>query len=322
MKPILYKLTCVVVIGNLEFKEIGRVLIKSTWKQLTDTCDIKLPKNLRLKGKAVSEYIKRGDKVVVKLGYNGNLNTEFEGFVREVETDVPLRVHCEDFAFKTKYYRPKNKLFTNAKLGDVVSHVVDGIEGVKLNVTGDVGLGKLLIEDATTVKVLEVLRQNYGLASFFKSDTLHVGFPYKSKPTANACVYDFQNNVIPGHSLKYRKSENVKVKIKAIANLDSGKKLTVEVGEDGGSIVTRNFPHIGKGELEKLAKEELKKYKVGGFSGSLTGWGEPFVSHGDSVVLTDSEHPDRKGKYLVDATEVSFTNTVFRRKVSIGQKVG
>ena len=326
MKPILYRLSCHVTIGKLIFREVASLKIKSTWKQLTDTCDITIPKNLKLKGKAVSEYINRGDKVKVQLGYNDNLHTEFVGFVREIESDIPLKIHCEDYAYTVKYKKPKNKVFVNPGLTEVINYITQGIEGIKTEINaGDVKLGKLLIEDVTIVKILEALRSNYGLISYFKGDTLKVGFPYENsaaKATTDSYVYDFQNNIVPGHSLKYRRAENVKVKIKAVSNLNSGKKIIVEIGEDGGNVVSRNFPEMTKAELEKFAKEELEKYKIDGFSGSLTGWGLPMVAHGDSVVLIDSEFPDRKGKYLVDATEVSFTSTVFRRKVSIGQKAG
>lgn len=324
MTPVLYKLSCQVTIGKLQFKEVVKVAVKSSWKELTDTCEIELPKNLKLKGKSVSEYISRDDKVEVKLGYNGELKTEFKGFVRRIESDIPLKVFCDDYAFKLKWHKPKNKMFASAKLSDVVGHIVEGIEGIKIEVLDNANLGKFIIENTTTSKVLETIRQNYGLVSFFRGNTLFVGFPYKNKPITRGAsyVYDFQNNIVPSHSLKYRKTNTIKMKIKAISNLSNGKKLTVEVGQDGGSIVTRNFPHLSKSELEKLAKEELKKYKYEGFTGELTAWGQPFVSHGDSVVLIDSEFPGRRGKYLIDATTVSFDASRFRRKVSIGQKIG
>lgn len=310
-------------IGKLQFKEVAKVQIKSSWKELTDTCEIELPKNSRLKGKPVSEYIQRDDKVLVQLGYNNELKTEFTGFVRRVESDIPLKVFCDDYAFLLKWHKPKNKLFSSVKLDDVVNHITEGIEGIKVSVLDDVNLGKFIVENTSTSKVLEVIRQSYGLVSFFKGDTLFVGFPYRNEsPVKNAYVYDFQNNIVPGHSLKYRKTNTVKMKIKAISSLNNGKKLTTEVGQDGGSIVTRNFPHMNQSELEKLAKEELKKYKYKGFAGELTAWGQPFVSHGDSVVLTDSEFPDRRGKYFVDAVGVTFTSSTFRRRVSIGQKIG
>ena len=85
---------------------------------------------------------------------------------------------------------------------------------------------------------------------------------------------------------------------------------------------TRNYPELSKAELTKYANEELRKVKQNGYRGGFTSFGIPRVDHGDTITLLDDEYPDRKGNYLVDEINIRFTDTIYRRKIEIGQKVG
>ena len=317
-----------VSIGQITFDAISNCEVKSSWKELTDIASIELPKNLKFENELVRDHIKRGDKVVIRLGVNNDLKREFVGFVREVEGNIPIKIHCEDYSYLLKTQN-KNKSFQNASLKDVVSYITEGtnIQYQAINIQ----LGKFSIEQTNGAKVLEYIKENYGLVSYFRhnandesSPVLYVGFPYDFKAQNNNTIFNLQTNVEPKHDLKYKSEDDVKVRIKAISNLSSGKKLIVEVGEKGDdvSVQTRNYPELSKAELTKYANEELRKVKQNGYRGGFTSFGIPRVDHGDTITLLDDEYPDRKGNYLVDEINIRFTDTIYRRKIEIGQKVG
>lgn len=58
-------------------RRFSEVKIETSWKSLTDTAEITLPRNV--KGFKVSELLKEGDAVEILLGYDGNLKPEFSG---------------------------------------------------------------------------------------------------------------------------------------------------------------------------------------------------------------------------------------------------
>ena len=68
--------------------------------------------------------------------------------------------------------------------------------------------------------------------------------------------------------------------------------------------------------------EDLKKYKVDGFTGNVATFGIPFIDHGYKVELTSAVYPDRNGTYYVERTKVNFDDTPqYRRTVELGDKV-
>ena len=101
--------TCHIVIGNITLNWVNNVRVESSWKTLTDTAVITLPSKVRVKVKntvsevinqhQLSEHIKVGDGVTIGLGYNGDLNTVFTGFVTHLKPRVPIEVICEDMMF-------------------------------------------------------------------------------------------------------------------------------------------------------------------------------------------------------------------------------
>jgi hypothetical protein len=98
----LLNLTCEISIGSLVFTNNGvnSVEIDSTWKNLTDTCTITLAKRIYVnkdgKNVRLASVIRIGQKVLVKLGYNGNNKVEFEGFVSGIRAKTPFEIDCQD----------------------------------------------------------------------------------------------------------------------------------------------------------------------------------------------------------------------------------
>lgn len=73
-------------IGRLSFEWANEVRIVHGGRSLTDTCTIQLPQNVRLKDSDLKAIVRQNDKVTVRLGYNGVLYTEFNGYVVRTES--------------------------------------------------------------------------------------------------------------------------------------------------------------------------------------------------------------------------------------------
>jgi hypothetical protein len=319
-------LSCQVTIGQIQFEAVAKVQQKSSWKELTDVAEIELPKEYKFEEKLVRDYIKRGQNVRIKLGYDGNLLRTFEGFVRELEGNIPIKVLCEDYSYLLKQ-NTLNKSYAKTNLKEVVGFITQGL-GFDYQAI-DIDLGKFSIQKANAAQVLQFIRDNYGLVSYFRHNptndskpVLIVGFPYDFKPDTERTIFDLQKNIV-SHNLKYKDKEDMKLRIKAISNLPSGKKIVVEVGEkgEGVNVQTRNYGALDKTTLEKYANQELKKVRFDGYRGGLTSFGIPAVEHGETIELLDAEYPDRRGAYLVDAVGIDFSASGYRRTIEIGQKV-
>ena len=99
----MFALCCEIKIGSVSFKSVHDVKIKRSLYDLMATATIKVPVTAALKHSGeppthieTAQAIKIGDKVEIKLGYDGILNTEFVGYVKRLNYKVPLEIECED----------------------------------------------------------------------------------------------------------------------------------------------------------------------------------------------------------------------------------
>ncbi len=316
-----------VTIGNITTRAIQQGEIRSSWKELTDTCELVLPRNLSLKGKRLDEVVRVGDAVTVRLAVNGKWNTEFIGYVREVDTAVPLRILCEDEMWPLKKLQVKSRSWANATVSDVIAHIAPAVPSkVFEGVSTQVSIGKFQVNNESAAQVLARLRE-WGIFSYFRNRVLHVGFAYDY--TFNTHVLHFQKN-LRSNDLKFRLAGDYKVQVKAIANLPSGQK-TIELYPDGttgdAELRTLNFGELSaditerRKLLRQYAEAEIKKINVEGYRGSVMVWGIHNIQHGDQVTLQDAVYPERESTNLVDEVITSWGEVYFKRTVEIGPRI-
>jgi hypothetical protein len=318
-----------VTIGNIKTRAIQQGEIISSWKQITDTCELVLPRNLTLKDKRMDEVVRVGDAVTVKLSANGdqNFKTEFEGYVREVEPNIPLVIRCEDEMWKLKQMPVTPKSWAQAQIKEVIDHIAPGITAEVFNgLSTSVSIGKFQVNNKSAAQVLADLRE-YGIFSYFRNKVLHVGFAYDY--SFDKHVLHFQRNV-RANDLKFRLAGDYKIQVKAIANLPTGQK-TIELypdGADQGSeLRTLNFGELStdiiqrRKLLRQYAEAEIKRFNVDGYRGTITTFGIPHVKHGDVVVLKDARYPERESSNLVDSVTTSWGEVYFKRVCEVGPKV-
>lgn len=99
-------------IGSYKLGLLQSVEIEKSVDLLTQTAVIVLPGVVYNQSLDHEKYIKAGDSVLVKLGYDGELVTEFEGYVQRIDTDDDsLTINCEDSMYLTRK-EIKPKVFT------------------------------------------------------------------------------------------------------------------------------------------------------------------------------------------------------------------
>lgn len=291
------------------------VRIESGWKYLTDKAVIVLPRKVKyFDREKVRDVFRKGDPVIIQLGYDHKLQIEFTGYITHVAADIPIVIKCEDEMWKLKQL-PVNISLRTTTLSHLLGQIVVGYSVDAL----DIDLGPIRFAKTTVAAVLEKLKENYSLYSYMDGKTLKVGKVYADN-TGAAIPLHLERDVVH-QNLNYKHKEDVRIRIEAVSTLSGGRTLKITVGDDDGEL--RQLSYYGievEAELVKLAELDLKKYKVDGFDGGVTTFGIPVVRHGDKVALRSNLYPDRNGTYYVEEIRVVFGESGYRRQLKLGEK--
>jgi ribosomal protein S17 len=320
-------MNCLVTIGKVETQFVTSISTKESFTELANTAVVVLPREYRsakiagktesFERKNIKDLIKVNDTVTIKCGYDDRLQTVFEGYVKKISADIPLRIELEDEMFKLRKSTFKES-FKQIKLLELLQKIAPGYE---YDVIDNINLGKFIIENSSAFEVLSALRKDYLMYASFKGKKLIVGFPVDFKPQkTHVFNVDYMRS---SSSLEFVSKEELKLEIKAISNNSDGTKEVVTVGESGGSSRTLNFANKSKTELEDLAKKSLESLNFDGYEGSFDAIGEPFVSVGDAVIIKDNNYPNsqREGKYLVESVERTFEPGGYKQTIKLSLKL-
>lgn len=322
----MYHLDVNITIGSHTFDFVTAGEISTSWKTLTDTAKFTLPRNIKKfwggDNQFLQELVKRGDEVEIKLGYDGNLETEFVGFISDVKMGrPPVEIECEDLMWSLKQ-ETVNESYKTVKLKKLVEDITFYNRYIEDIVVDDVDLGAFRIEDQSPAAVLEYLKNSYGLKSFFRGKTLYVGFAYPADQYKKI-TYDFQQNVKEeGNSLVYKSADDIKLKVKAISIMeDDNEKIEVELGDPDGAVRTLHFYNLSKAHLEHAAQSQMDLLKYDGFRGSFKCFGIPHPAHGDIADIKDQWYPEHKGAYFIDRVVTRFGVGIgIDREIHLGLK--
>lgn len=301
-------------ISSLDFDFVHEIEIEKSRKTLTNTCKITLPRKIKVLNGDINDTLKRGSKVVVKLGYDPELMTEFTGYIARIDAKIPFVVYCEDEMWKLKQ-NSFTKAFKTVTLKELINYVYSGSSRV-----ADLKLGGFVIKQQSTAQVLEALKK-FGLQCYFDADGVLVAdFAGSLTRKRTEVLYDFNTNIID-NDLEYRRKEDIRIRVKGISKLPDGKKIEAFFGDIDGDERTLNFVNLEKSELIKIIQKELDKLKQDGFKNSFTTFGLPYAVPGNVAVLTDPDYPERNGSYLIEAVTITSGVNGFRRKVTLERKL-
>lgn len=309
-------------IGNYKLGLLEKVEIHKSVDLLADTATIVVPGVVYNQSLDIEDKVKVGDSVTVKLGYNDNLVTEFEGFLRRIDTDdSSLTFNCEDGIYLTRKGIPP-KVFTKCTIKDVASYCMNHI-GLKLNCTfntkGHYYDQFVISPNDTAYNVLNKIQESSKANIYMKGNELNIHPAYVEK--GGEVVYDFAVN-IEKSDLKYRKKEDRPVEVTVSSVGSDGKKKHIVIGKSGGDKVNKDMNAPMTEEAMKRMAENILKYKsFDGYEGSITGWLIPYVEPTYSARIKDKEYEFKNGSYYVVSVTTSFSENGGVRKVELGIKL-
>ncbi len=313
---------------KLYFDAFNSIEIDLDMFKINSSCKIKIPTSARLeyKGKEFTESVQtakqfaRGDKVSVWLGYNGDLKLEFTGFIYRLNYKTPLEIECEGYEFLLRS-SCETKTWAKTNLKEVLQYLTKGTSIVLNDKIPDIAFLKYIIPANTTkLEELQKIKEKYGITIFFVHDNLYAGLAYILD--LGTVKYKLGWNTIKDDELKYRNADDVRLKIKAVWIKPNNTKVEAEVGDPEGSLRTLFFYDVSsKSELEKLAKEEMKKYKYSGYEGKITTFLQPFAQPGMKGILMDPKYAEKDGTYYITGVKTKADKGGGRRTVSFTIKL-
>lgn len=314
-------MTYEITIGGKTLKGLEKVEINRSAETVIDTAVISLPYMIEAKNSTLDSQVKRGSAVSIKLGYDGNNISEFEGFVKSVNPNIPLTIECEDYGFLLR-----KKVNDGIYIGKNVKVILSDIAkqcGLKLESDFDgLAFDRFLIRSATAFEVIEKIRSEYNLNIYVRNDKTLIAKGLYTEKTGDV-YYDFEVNVKKS-DLKFVKSEDVKIQVK-IRGIGKDNKATKEiiVGESGGEVITLPERRGVTDEkvLTDIAKNRQIQLSYDGYRGSIYGWLIPFVGVGYTAKINDPDNAIRDGKYYVKAVKTTFSQNGGERQIELGIKL-
>lgn len=325
-----------ITIGTFTGIKPNNVNIKKSIYEYVDKAIIKLPASARLtfenKDVVVSaetaKQFNESDKVLIQLGYNGSLKTEFEGFVSRINYTQPVEVECEGYSYqlRKKQYTGTQ---TKVELKALLQILIAGTDIILDANTESFVIDKIILEGKTGTSILEEIKDlTKGRLRFhFIGKILFGGLIYikpngLSVNTTADVKYKLGWNVIKDNNLKYRTASSINTTVIYKGHLKNGTVVQAQSGDGSGELITVDQHDVtDQASLQKLADAHRSSLSYDGYEGKITGFLQPYCEHGYKAFLIDDKYQERNGNYLVDSIEVSYGMQGARRSVGIAFKL-
>lgn len=336
----MFVMTSDIQIGSFKVKP-NRVEWKCGTGNITDTCCITLPLSPFVKrkqtmtehaegvaettsGMAVRHFnevpFKKGDEVIVELGYNQRNDEVFHGFVLAINFTEQLVIECEGYSFLLRdvYF---NKSYQKTTLKQILQDLTSGT-AIKLSPSIDtIPLTNVWFKNATGMKVLEWVQKECCCRVFFDGEYLYAGASKFVQVNPSFPTQDVKLrvgwNVVSADDLKKQVAEEVEINIVEKDAAGTTKKTKPESKKYSNVKEVKVRAGLPAAFLRKAVKELQMEKDFEGYEGSVTLFGEPHVWKCDKVSLTDERFPERSGSYFVEQVDGEFGESGLRQKVKL-----
>ena len=302
--------------SELNLYRVSSVRIEGSWKDFTGRAEITLPRRVKNFDKfQYEDLFQNGDPVIIRIGYgDGELPVEFAGYLSDVSEGVPVTLRCEDEMYQLK----RGSVSVSSPSITLKKLLQEAAPGYEIDCP-DVQFGAVRYANVAPIAILESIKKETGLQSYFDGKVLRCGVFYGDQSDMAPVRVLLEKNVVNENLNKKQVPD--KVHIKAISILTSGKKIEVEVGEKGGATIQRTYINVtDKTELENQAKRDLEKYKAKRVDGSITLFGIPCVQHGMKIDLKSEFYKNIEGIFNIDKVVKTFDESGYRQEVTLGDK--
>lgn len=295
--------------------------IECSVDNLADTATIILPDAVMNQVLNIENKIGRGTQVMIQLGYDNELKTEFEGYIQDITTnDSTLKILCEDALFLFRVSVPDVELKPSS-LKKIAQYLIDKIDpSFTLSCDFDISYEKFVIHQATGYDVLKKLQEETKANIYFDTinKVLHIHAPYLE--IGGVVKYSMQRN-IEKSSLEYKRAIDKKVEVTVESTDSKGKVKSITAGTTGGDKITLKVGPMSEADMQKVAVAALKKNSFDGYSGSFDGWLIPFVKPTYSAIIEDKDYPYKDGRYYVIGVKTNFSESGGKRTITPGIKL-
>ncbi len=329
-------------IGELRFEGVQNVVIKRSVHSLIETAVIEVPAMAYIKviGRTTPEKIVTatqivpGNEVRIQLGYNGEMRTEFEGYVVSCRPGTPLQIICEGASYLLRINVPgvpPRKTTLKELMQSAVTKTI-GNKSIKVTCALDMAVLNTCSSSASGLEIInELIRATKdNLCCFFiKPYELWCGLLYSDYtsgiPISNdeTVGYRIGFNTLKENTLEEH-ARNVKAgTVEYKRKSSTGEVLMgVSVSRSGGATKETAILNtiLQEKSLAELADEKAIRNNYKGYEGDFTAFLQPYLTPGGSAKIVNSNMPEMDGVYLTESTEVTFGINGARRKIELGPR--
>lgn len=295
---------------------VSSVHIESSWKMLTDSAEIILPRRIRnFAGKDLKQLFMSGDRVKIELGYDSNLHTEFEGYISLIGWGIPLTIRCEDEMYNLK----RKTISYSAKSVTLKKLLADVAKGYEVKTNYDAELGAVRYSSKTVAEIFNDIRKKTNLRCYFVGKTLYCGNVYSEKVDTEKVKIVLEKNAVS----QDLNETNGEFQVKVVSIGAGGKKLEAKAGIEGSEVYNLSYNEKGKSikveDLKKFAKDFYESLKKQKYRGGVELFGIPIIHHGMTIDLTSEITPEMNGCYYVEKVTKDFSDdATYRQKLELG----
>jgi hypothetical protein len=295
-------------------RRVTEIHTEKGWQEFTGIAEIVIPRNVRDFSRIETDSLfEPGDPVIIKFGYgSGDLPVEFEGYLSDVSDGIPYRLKCEDEMFVLK-----RGSVTVSQRGVTLKKLLETIAPGYAVECPDVPLGTVRYTNVAPIAVLENLKKELGIHTFFIGRVLHAVDSHSLEGETLNILLE-RNAVSEDLNKKSRADEKVLVKFKSLQR--NGKYITHEEGDANGTVQVRNWPYLTKAEIEVRAKRIIELQKAKGFDGTITLFGVPRAYPGVRIEIKSLLYKNMEGAFHVDRIVKDFSKGGIRQQLTIGNK--
>lgn len=336
----MFVLNSKIAIGGFMFTTVNEVVIRKSVHSVVETAEVHIPAvaMIRRKGLAqperrmTSELFSNGDAVVIQLGYNGSLKTEFTGYVKNVVCDKHVAVECEGVSWLLRRTVPENVVDARDVQSAIVA-IKKTLPGLHVKCRDNVALTNVFSPGMSGLDVVNAINtySDGNIRCFMaERDVLWCGRFYSACEmgevfnSGGVVKYKLGYNALRDSELKVHNTEAAPAQVSYMRRPINGvieTGTTAKAGDTGANYV-RMLNHVAGGQgLKRLADERMTRFRYKGLEGRLTAFLQPYVQPGYSVSIIDSLNKDRDGTYVAESVEVRFGVGGARRIIEVGPRV-
>jgi hypothetical protein len=319
--------TCnIEIAGKYRLRGLHGIEIKKSIHQIIQSAKLELPlsvlkrNNKMLERIRLIDTIKEGDKIKIDLGYNGNNKTEFEGYIKHINTKQPLELEIEDDLYLLRKIILK-KSFKSASVKDVLNYILKELfdkygERIELyDKMPELTVKNFVMDSCTGIQALQSLVDVYPIFNSYLTTIdgkkiLYCGLLYGLQ--RNRVKLDLNRNTLPPDDLKYDVKELQTYYLKIVNINPDGTKDEYNFGDkkDPEQTFYFNGTHT-KEQLKQLADAQLQQ-QVTGYRGGIETFLIPNTQPGDIALITDQQY-SREGRGYIGTVTTTFGSGARRK---------